>query len=247
MRVPDQLTLNVRLRADATFETFVPAPSQDELARALRAFACALGDEQQWYLWGAPQTGKTHLAQAACHAAADAGLAVAYFPLTELAGHGSGLLEGMDGLDLLAIDDVDRVWLDKQWARSLFGLINAARERGSRLLFTAAARPGQNLMPDLRSRLLWGPVYQLQRLEDEGLQVLVGRAAAARGFALGSSEVQYLLRHGPREPRALIGLLERLDQASLQAKRRVTVPFIRSVLAAGEHTPTASGRVKTDA
>ena len=247
MRVPDQLALNVRLRADATFETFVPAPSQDEVAGALRAFACARGDEQQWYLWGAPQTGKTHLAQAACHAAADAGLAVAYLPLTELAGHGPGLLEGMDGISLLVVDDVDRVWLDAEWARGLFGLINAVRERGNRLLFTAAVRPQHDLMPDLRSRLLWGPVYQLQRLEDEGLQVLVERAAAARGFALGSGEVQYLLRHGPREPRALIDLLERIDQASLQAKRRVTVPFIRSVLAAGGYAPAASERLKTDA
>lgn len=245
MRTPDQLALNVRLRADATFDSFVPAPSQEELGGALRAFARAQGDEQQWYLWGGAQTGKTHLAQAACHAAAGAGLAVVYLPLAELSVHGVGLLDGMDRLDLLVIDDIERVWLEADWARSLFGLINAVRERGGRLLFTADDRPLQTLMPDLRSRLLWGPVYQLQRLEDEGLQVLAERAAAARGFTLGSSEVQYLLRHGPREPRALIELLERIDQASLQAKRRVTVPFIRSVLAAaGQPSSTA---LKTDA
>ncbi|MEJ2653861.1 MAG: DnaA regulatory inactivator Hda [Acidihalobacter sp.] len=243
----DQLALNVSLRADATFETFVPAPSQQELGGALQAFACAQGSEQQWYLWGAPQTGKTHLAQAACHAAGDAGGAVAYLPLAELGAHGAGLLEGMDRLDLLVIDDVDRVWLDSEWARSLFGLVNAVREHGGRLLFTAAEPPAQALLPDLRSRLLWGPVYQLQRLEDDGLQVLAGRAAAARGFALGVNEVQYLLRHGPREPRALIALLERIDQASLRAKRRVTVPFIRSVLVAdGPPAPMAPERGKTD-
>ena len=243
--MPDQLALNVRLRADATFETFVPTPSQEELGGALQAFASAQGDERQWYLWGAPQTGKTHLAQAACHAAAGAGLAVAYLPLAELSVHGAGLLDGMDRLDLLVVDDVDQVWLEADWARSLFGLINAVREHGGRLLFTADDRPAQEVMPDLRSRLLWGPVYQLQRLEDEGLQLLAERAAAARGFALGGSEVQYLLRHGPREPRALIDLLERIDQASLQAKRRVTVPFIRSVLAAGGQP--SSRAVKTDA
>ncbi|MEJ2480100.1 MAG: DnaA regulatory inactivator Hda [Acidihalobacter sp.] len=243
--MPDQLALNVRLRADATFETFVPAPSQEELGGALKAYARGQGDERQWYLWGAPQTGKTHLAQAACHAAGGAGLAVAYLPLAELSVHGAGLLDGMDRLDLLVVDDVDRVWLDADWARSLFGLINAVREHGGRLLFTADDRPAQEVMPDLRSRLLWGPVYQLQRLEDDGLQLLAERAAAARGFALGASEVQYLLRHGPREPRALIDLLERIDQASLQAKRRVTVPFIRSVLAAG--VQPSSRAVKTDA
>lgn len=230
----DQLALNVRLRADATFETFVTASNQAHLVAGLCDFARALGDDLQWYLWGAPQTGKTHLAQAACHVAAAQGLAVAYLPLRELASHDAGeLLDGMDGLDLLVLDDVDQVWLNDTWARGLFGLINAVRERGTRLLFTAERRPDTEVMPDLRSRLLWGPVYQLQRLGESGLRQLMERAAAARGFDLGDSEIQYLLRHGPRDPRGLIDLLDRLDRASLRAKRRVTVPFIRSVLSAG--------------
>lgn len=241
MSGPDQLALNVRLRADATFESFVPAPAQQELVEALRAFARGLGEDSQWYLWGAPQTGKTHLAQAVCHAAAAAELPAAYLPLAELAAHGPTMLEGMEALALVVVDDVDQVWLNAAWARSLFGLINAVRERGGRLLFTAADRPGPQLLPDLSSRLLWGPLYQLQRLADEALQVLLEHAAAARGFALGRSEVRYLLRHGPREPRALIALLERIDQASLKAKRRVTVPFIRSVLdEAGRVGPVSS-------
>lgn len=229
----DQLALNVRLRADATFEAFVSAPGQEDLVAALQAFARTRGDESQWYLWGPPQTGKTHLAQAVCHAAAAQGFAVAYLPLRELASHGAGLLDGMERLDVFVIDDVDQVWLDAAWAQGLFGLVNAMRERDARLLFTACARPGHDVMPELRSRLLWGPVYQLQRLEDAGLQALLARAALARGFDLGRSEISYLLRHGPREPRGLIGLLDRLDQASLRAKRRVTVPFIRSVLGSG--------------
>ncbi|WP_198034115.1 DnaA regulatory inactivator Hda [Acidihalobacter ferrooxydans] len=228
--MPDQLALNVHLRADATFAAFVPAAGQDDLVAGLRAFAGGIGSEVQWYVWGAAQTGKTHLAQAACHAAAQAGLSTAYLPLREFSAYGVEALDGMAGLGLLALDDADRVWADTAWAHSLFALINAAREQGTRLLFTASVRPPDEVLPDLRSRLLWGPVYQLQRLTDPELETLIQHAATLRGFALGDSEVQYLLRHGPREPRGLIALLERVDQASLRAKRKVTVPFIRTVL-----------------
>ena len=233
----DQLTLNIRLRADATFETFEFAEGQADLGRALAAFARGEGQDAQWYLWGAAETGKTHLAQAVCHAAAQIGATSAYFPLRRMAAAGASCLEGMENVHLLAVDDVDAVWGDAQWALGLFALINRARERGTRLLFTASDRPPQDVLADLRSRLLWGPVYQLHRLSDEGLQGLLRRSAQARGFDLGVAESQYLLRHVARQPSALLAALDVLDRASLRAKRRLTVPFIRSVLEAGRLDP----------
>ncbi len=228
--MPDQLVLSVHLRADATFDNFEFSARQKDLGQGLRAFARGEGDEAQWYLWGAEETGKTHLAQAVCHAAADAGLTSVYLPLGELAGVRADCLEGMENVAVLALDDVDRVWLDDEWSSSLFALINQAREGKTRLLFTATARPPEEVLADLRSRLLWGPVYRLLRLEDQELAGLLKRSAQARGFSLGEAEVRYLLRHGPRHPRALVAAIDRLDQASLRAKRRITVPFIRSAL-----------------
>ena len=60
-----QLALGVRLRADAIFESFAPG-SNGELIAALRGGASA-----PLWLWGSDGSGKTHLLQAVCAAAAD--------------------------------------------------------------------------------------------------------------------------------------------------------------------------------
>ena len=67
-------------------------------------------------------------------------------------------------------------------------------------------------------------------LDDAGrLQVLQLRAQG-RGFELPDETGVYLLRRYPRDLPALCGLLERLDQASLVAQRRLTIPFVKAVL-----------------
>lgn len=228
----DQLALNLRLRAETTLEAYLPASEQPELPDAVRALVAGDPKIPQLYLWGGTGTGKTHLAQAACHEAAAQGLSVGYVPLGDLAAAGPQVLEGLTTLPLLAIDDLDLVWGDPVWQAALFALINRLREQHGRLLLTACQRPeaAQVALADLRSRLMWGPVYHLRALDDKRLAKLLQVGAKARGFSLGEIEVAYLMRHAARDPASLIQLLDRLDAASLKARRRVTVPLIRTVL-----------------
>ena len=232
MQMPDQLALNLHLRAETTLAAYLPAPEQRELPDAVRALVMGDPKVPQLYLWGGAGTGKTHLAQAACHEAGAAGLPVAYVPLCELSSAGPQVLEGLGALHLLAIDDLDCVWGEPAWQGPLFALINDMREHDGRLLFTASMRPeaAQVTLADLRSRLLWGPVYHLRALDDGRLAQMLQAGAKARGFALGEIETAYLLRHVARDPGSLVSLLDRLDAASLKARRRVTLPLIRAVL-----------------
>ena len=48
----------------------------------------------------------------------------------------------------------------------------------------------------------------------------------------GAEALDYLLRRVDRDLGSLTALLDRLDRASLAAQRRVTVPFLRGLLAA---------------
>ena len=79
-----QLPLGVGIRDDATFDSFLPGDN----AGAVVALKQQLkrSDEPLVYLWGNEETGRSHLLQAACHAASDLGMRSLYVPLTQL-GH----------------------------------------------------------------------------------------------------------------------------------------------------------------
>jgi DnaA-homolog protein len=130
---------------------------------------------------GRAGTGRSHLLQAACHAASDRDLRALYLPLEELGTFPPLMLEEIERLDLVAIDDLDRVVGRKRWEEGLFHAFNRLRDAGKRLVMAAEAPPRQLpvKLPDLASRLTWGVTFHLQGLDDAGR--LAGAAAARPG------------------------------------------------------------------
>jgi DnaA family protein len=218
-----QLALGVRLRADAVFESFWPGQN-GEIVAALRAPGAA-----PLWLWGAPGSGKTHLLQAMCSAA---GQAAAYFPLGRSIALPPEALAGFEQSRVLCMDDVDAVAGDLTWETALFRLFNEAAELGTRLIFAAAAAPRQLdwCLEDWRSRAAACVVYQLRELDDEGRIEALRLRAAQRGLQLPYETSEYLLKRMPRDLRSLFEILDQLDEASLVAQRRLTIPFIRDAL-----------------
>lgn len=220
-----QLPLAVRLHDGAQFASFLPGPNGEALAAAR---ALAAGATTRLFLHGASATGRSHLLQAICAEVAGAG----YLPLAELRSLGAEVLEGAEQMPLLALDDVDAVAGDAAWERQLFALYNAAVSSGQPLVVAARA-PAAELaiaLPDLRSRLGAMPHYALRALDDAQQRAALALRAAARGIELPEETLQYLQNHFARDMARLTALLDRLDRASLEAQRRVTLPFIRQVL-----------------
>jgi DnaA family protein len=225
-----QLALGVRLRADAIFESFAPGLNA-ELIAALRG-----GGSAPLWLWGSEGSGKTHLLQAVCAAtAADtaaAHAAAAYFPLERSQALPPAALAGFENCRVLCLDDVDAVAGDLQWEQALFRLFNEAAELGTRLIFAARAAPRgiDWSLGDWRSRAAACVVYQLRDLDDAGRLEALRLRAAQRGLQLPPETADYLLRRMPRDLPSLFEILDHLDEASLVAQRRLTVPFIRDAL-----------------
>ena len=225
-----QLPLQIQPRVGCTFDSFFPGPNRI-VTDVLQAMANKQG-ERQVFVWGGRGIGKSHLLQAVCQAAAAQNLTAGYLPLAEMQSMSADILDGMEQLTIIAIDDLQQVITDKDWQRALFTLINHARASESRLIFAADASPAELeiTLADLRSRLSWGPVFHLQPLSDtEKLEALQNRAHL-RGLELPEQVANYLLQHYPRDLFTLFDTIETLDQASLAQQRRLTIPFVKSVL-----------------
>jgi len=231
--VPRQLSLQIKLNDDATFENFlVPRGDSKHFLLTLLRDAWPKSDEQVMYLWGSCGSGVSHLLQASCHQAAANGLPVQYLPVSELLDYPPGdVLSELERLPLVAIDDVQEIAGRRDWEEALFGLFNRMRDVGSHLLLGGSISPRE--MPlelaDLRSRLGWGPVFQLEAPDDAQREEILKFRAKRRGMTLEDEVVRYLVNRADRDLHGLMACLDELEKASLEAKRRLSIPFVKQV------------------
>ncbi|HEY0719751.1 MAG TPA: DnaA regulatory inactivator Hda [Gammaproteobacteria bacterium] len=223
---PQQLALRVGLRDGITFDNFLPAGNEALLHQLID------GDEPFIYLWGQTGSGKSHLLHALCQAANEKGVTAVHLGLAEYRLLDVAIFDGIEQFAVVTIDDVDAIGGVRQWEEALFHLYNRCRDSGARLVVSATNSPANAgfQLPDLISRLGWGPVYQLQALNDNGKAAALQLRARRRGMELPDDVATYLLKHSTRDLPGLFTLLDELDQASLTAKRRLTVPFVRELL-----------------
>lgn len=225
-----QLPLGVQLEVSSRFETFCAGRNLAAVAEL-----CSLRRQPaQPALWlcGASGTGKTHLLQATCVRVSERGGTAAYLPLARGAGIGPELLAGLEQLDAVLLDDLDKAAGDTAWEHALFKLYNELQEHGGRLIVSAQRPPSRVSfgLADLASRLAAASVHVLRPLpEAEQAEALLARAAA-RGLELPAETLTYLLHRAPRDFGTLCRLLDELDSASLATQRRLTVPLAREVL-----------------
>ena len=236
-----QLPLALRWPRRQRFEHFHAGDNAAALA-AVQAQASNAG--APWlYLSGTLGSGKSHLLVAACQAASDLGRTVQYLPLATIGDHAAAL-RGVAGSQLLALDDLQAIAGNRAAEHALFDLYNQARAEGTSVLFAADAGVAQLLLglPDLRSRLGACTQFTLKPLDDSGRRDVLKRQAAVRGIQLDDSVLDWLFARYARDLEALLDLLDKLDQASLAARRRITVPFLRDFLREGrELAPRSDG------
>lgn len=211
--------------------------SQDELAKAVDDF-CQQSDNSFLYLWGDVATGKTHLSLAIAEQTQQLGKKTAYLPLMELVQTaGPEVLDALEQLDLLCIDEIEAITGRADWQEAVFHCFNRLQESGCQLLVTAKSSPAalDIALADLKSRLATGLIYQLNTLDDVAKQQVLHTQASARGLDMPKEVAQYLLRHHSRDLPALMHCLHALDKASMAAKRRLTIPFVRQVIQYGQN------------
>jgi DnaA family protein len=223
----DQLPLAMRWPAQQRFDSFFSGTANAVVLELARH--AARDPDAPWvYLSGARGSGKTHLLIAACAEASERGRRAQYVSLRSRAT--AERIEALGGSDVLALDDVDALAGDSAAERALFDLYNRCKMEKSTLLFSAVQAPAQIgiALPDLVSRLSACAQGPLKALDDAERREVLRTRAQARGIELDDAALDWLFARAQRDLASLTALLDQLDRASLAAKRRITVPFLRS-------------------
>ncbi|MDC0640940.1 MAG: DnaA regulatory inactivator Hda [Porticoccaceae bacterium] len=231
MNKPLQLSLEVKLDDQATFDNFyAPRGTPQHLA----TFVLQDDGQKYAYLVGADGSGLSHLLQAACQKTAlghNAG--AVYMPLTEMQDYPpEQVLENLESASLLCLDDLQSVVHKQEWQEPLFNLFNRCMDAGTKLVIAAHAMPDDlDLdLDDLLSRLKSGVLLQMLAYKDADQRRLLQHRANRRGLYLSDEVALFLLNRLPRNSHQLMEALEKLDGASMQEQRRLTTPFVKSVL-----------------
>ena len=226
-----QLALAIQINHEATFHDFCWGENtllQQQLHRSLEA-----SGDRLLYLWGMAGSGKSHLLQACCQAMGQQYQSAIYLPLHTLKDWGADVIEGLDEQSLICVDDIDAIAKDATWEEAIFHLYNRVRDQEKSLLIISGKVPPAQLaiqLPDLRSRLSWGLVMQLHELNDEDKIKTLQSHAFKRGLKLPNNVVQFLISRCGRNMHDLYALLDKLDEASLIAQRKITIPFVKDIL-----------------
>ncbi len=228
----EQLALGVTLRDEATLDNFYVAESNQLLWSHLQS--AIEGKESFVFLWGAPSSGKTHLLQACCHAWPERVQAACYLPL-DLATLEPDVLHSLENIPLVCLDNIERVMGNAEWEEALFHFYNRAKEART-VLIVASRFPPRQLpcsLADLQSRLSSGLTCALMSLsDDEKITVLTLRAKHL-GLTLSSEVALFLMRRYSQDLAHLCDLLVYLDRSTLAAQRKLTIRFVKTVLALG--------------
>lgn len=216
-----QLPLSVQLRESASFDTFYAGPNALAV-NALRELGSAV------LIYGAAASGRTHLLQAVARERR-----CPYLPLQDLREMGPDALEGLDQHAVLCLDDLDAVSDERDWSMALLRLLDARRTANKPTVLSANAAPDRaNIaLPDLRTRLMICAVFGLKPLDDTDRETLLRERSRARGLEMPTEVSAWLMKQLPRDAGSLLSALDALDRAALSAKRRLTIPFVQTVLA----------------
>ena len=180
------------------------------------------------YLWGVSGCGKTHLLQAVAQHVQDHGGQWGWMdPSIEQPPVFSPAWR------VVLLDDVQSYSAVQQHT-AFNWFVNAVTPglANQPWLLAAGTLPPSDLplREDLRTRLGWGHVFNLQPLNDAQRREVLTQHAALRGLSMPPELLDYLLTRFSRDLGHLIELVNRLDQFALQTQRPLTIPLLRAML-----------------
>ena len=225
-----QLALDIGLATGPTLDNFHAGPN----AQALQHLRLAVGDGAAprspvpSYLWGDAGTGKTHLLKATYDALRSQGASVGWLDPSVAVPTAFD-----ERWSAVLLDDV-QLYTTAQQAAAFNWFVNAINPTAGvpRWVLAAGNLPPADLplRDDLRTRLAWGHVFQLQVPNEDECRRILQNEAAARGVTYSADVLDYMLKRFSRDLSSLMQLLDMLDEFALRNKRAITIPLLKTML-----------------
>lgn len=230
----EQLPLLFEHRLNQTFANFYPGKNQEVIDHLKNCVAGS--EEQQIYVWGNTGLGKSHLLQACCHLAQELNKTAFYYAFETESLPSTDLLTGLEEFEVVCFDNIEAIAEHSDWELAFFNFYNRHRDRGFKLILSSTCPPNWLTvsLPDLKTRLNWGLTLKLQELSDQESIDALAFKAKQMGFEINSSVGRFLLNHYARDLASLWCMLDRLDHATLAAKRKLTLPLLKKILSENE-------------
>ncbi len=184
-------------------------------------------------LWGACDSGKTHLLNACAHYARDIRIPYYLFDASQLAKASAANFDNFPSGCIVGVDDLHLLAGNRLWEEQFYSLVNRVKSSELRFLFSLSRQPRDTgfRLPDLKSRLMWGLLIGLESPDDDEVELILVRRARLMGLDLSGEVVKYLLNHFSRKLSDQMQLLYRLDHAAMAEQRKITIPLIRKICA----------------
>jgi len=221
-----QIPLDVSLSKYMTFETFYLGPN--------KSVVDSLRDEKNQLIWlaGLEGFGKTHLIHALLNGHEHENKKVLYLPMSESQVFTPDILDNLAQYDLVAIDDIENIIGNITWEEQLLKFYEDSYNTSNKILITANDTPkGLNfLLPDLSSRFNLALIERLRPMNEDEMIEAILLHSRTRGFDLPKDSAKYLINRVPRDVSVLVDMIKLLDYESLSMQRKLTIPFIKTVL-----------------
>jgi DnaA-homolog protein len=224
-----QIPLQFEFKGDKTFPDFYIGSNQ-EIVEQLQNCASGAG-EHLLYIWGGQGQGKTHLLQACCHQAQQHNKLAFYIPLNKQLPAPS-ILEGLENFDIVCVDNIEIIASKPAWEQAFFTFFNQIYNLKNRLILSSSCPPDklEIHLPDLKTRLNWGLSMRLLPLNEKDKIAALSFRAHLKGFCISPQVSSFLVRRYSRDLPSLWALLDKIDQETLAAKRKLTVPFLKQII-----------------
>ena len=225
-----QIALDIGLAPGPTLHNFFAGPNLD----AVQHLQLWAGNDKRSpvpsYVWGESGSGKTHLLRAVQATLRDHGSAVGWLDATVAEPTAFD-----DAWRVVILDDV-HLYTAVQQQGAFNWVVNATTpcDGQQRWVLAAGSVPPSDLVlrDDLRSRLGWGHIFQLQVLSETERRAVLRQQADERGVFLSDEVMDFMLNRFSRDLSSLIQLLDQLDAYALQTQRAITIPLIKAMLEA---------------